>query len=195
MQTDNNLIFVGGTNGNAPLAITTAGTNPSFMLDLSSGLMQNSTTGTYSASTVSGGEFLLSSTLLFGEDLGPGAERLRLASWLSPGTVAGGTNINVQWQGAVDASGGTYPANVSSLTWTVFDETGLIALASLTGGALLPLPDWPDRAIKTAMPRFMRLAFVSTGTFTGLSIAFAGVGLQRPDFNVGQYPGGFQVAP
>jgi len=157
---------------------------------------------TYSAPVVSGGGFLLNAALLFGEDLGPGAQRLRLLAIIGT-AFTGGTSLNIQIQGAPDASGGTYPANLSGLTWVTYVETGAIPTADLATAAaagvipsksIITLPDFPDRLLTTALPRFISLNYVPAGTFSGGAISAAGVFLGKPDFNVGMYPGGFVVA-
>ena len=200
MQTDVNLLFTGGNTGSAQ-AITSANVRSTGIFDLSSGLMNTGTT--YVAPVVSGGNFLINSALLFGEDLGPGIERLRLLAIIGTAFV-GGTSLNIQIQGAPDAAAGTYPANLSGLTWTTYAETGAIAVADLGNAAaagtdpsksIITLPDFPDRLLTLAMPRFISLNYVPVGTFSGGAISAAGVFLGKPDFNVGKYVGGFTVAP
>jgi hypothetical protein len=199
MQTDINLVFTGGITGSAQ-AITSAAVRSTGILDLATGLMNTGTT--YAASPLSGGAYYTNTSLLFSEDLGPGALRMRLAAIIGAAFV-GGTSLNLAIQGAVDASGGTYPANLSGLTWATYAETGAIPLADLgiapsAGGdpsqSIITLPDWPDRLIKTAMPRFISLLYTPAGTFSGGTIGFAGMLVGKPDFNVGKYPGGFSVA-
>jgi hypothetical protein len=204
MQTDTNLIFVGG-NTSGSIVFGGAGANftaRSAVLDLATGLMLTGTT--YAASPLSGGQFLINPNLLpIFEDLGPGAMRLRLAAIIGA-AFAGGTSLNIQIQGAADASGGVYPANLSGLTWTTYAETGAIPTADLGNAAaagvnprnsVITLPDWPDVLITTALPRFISLNFVGAGTFTTGAISFAGVFTYKPDFTIGKYAGGFQVAP
>lgn len=198
MQTDTNLIFV-----SANTSITWSATNSvltSYVLDLGTGLMTNTTAPvTYSAPAVSGGLFLLTTSYQFGEDLGPGALRLRGQAWLSSATPTTGTMLTIAWQGAVDASSGTYPANYSGLTWSTYalTEIPVADMAPLVSGNVpsIPLPDFPDRLPETGLPRFIRLQFSPSGSFTSLTVNFAGIAIQRPDVYVGKYPGGFQVAP
>jgi hypothetical protein len=198
MQTDSNLLWTGGNTGGAQ-AITNAAVRSTGILDLSSGLMNTGTT--YLASAQSGGNFNINSALVFGEDLGPGALRLRLAAIIGAAFV-GGTSLNIAFQGAVDAAAGTYPANLSGLTWTTYAETGAIPVADLgvaptqftdPSQSIISLPDWPDRLIKTAMPRFISLLYTPVGTFSAGTIATAGLLLGKPDFNIGKYAGGFTV--
>lgn len=199
MQTDTNLIFTGGNTGSAQ-AITSSNVRSTGILDLATGLMNTGTT--YSASPLSGGLFLLSPSQVFGEDLGPGALRMRMAAVIGA-AFTGGTSLNIQIQGAVDAAAGSYPANLSGLTWVTYAETGAIPLADLGNAptstsdpskSIITLPDWPDRLLTTALPRFISLLYVPVGTFTGGTIAFAGMLTQKPDFNIPRYPGGFNVA-
>ena len=170
----------------------------SNILDLASGLI--TTSSTYGQSPLTGGNFYLTSSLNFGEDLGPGGLRLRGVSWLSsafaPNSTSG-TTFAIAWQGAPDIfAGSSTIGTFASLTFSTYAQTGGIPPASMATGSEITLPDWPDRLIKTNLPRFMRLAFIPTGTFSSLTIVFAGVALaSKPDFYIGQYPGGFQVAP
>lgn len=192
MQTDYNLIFTGGNTGSAQ-DITSAAVRSTGILDLATGLMN--TGSTYSASPMTSGN-----ATVFAEELGNGRLRARLAAMIGA-TFTGGTSLNIAIQGAVDAASGSYPANLSGLTWTTYAETGAIPVAELTapssGNAsntgLIILPDWPHRMVKTAMPRFISLLYTPVGSFSGGTISTAGFFLQLPDFDLQQYPSGFQV--
>src|SRR5215475_6800826 len=101
MQTDINLLFI-----NASTAITSVSVT-SNILDLSSGLMSSTSSPvTYNTASVSGGQFLITPTLDFGEDLGPGALRLRGFANIGATTPSGSsaTNVTFAWQGAADTS-------------------------------------------------------------------------------------------
>lgn len=190
MKSDLNLIFTGGNlAAQVPLGVDMPSTG---VLDLAAGAMlDTSTVTTYAACPM-----IIGNATVFGEDLGIGDEKLPLAVFLGGTNWAGGTSLNIAIQGAVDASGGTYPANLSGLTWTTYAESGPQLTAQLLANRKFPMPDWPHRAIGAALPRFIRLLYDVTGTFSGGgSIAFAGFVLQRPDNPVGQYPSGFTVAP
>jgi phage tail protein X len=200
MQTDTNLIFTGGNTGPAQ-AITGTAVRSTGILDLATGLMNTGVT--YAASPLSGGNYLINTSLLFSEDLGPGALRLRLAAIIGT-AFSGGVSLNIQIQGAVDASAGAYPANLSGLTWMTYAETGAIPVADLgiaaaasviPSSSIITLPDWPERTIFTAMPRFISLNYVPAGTFGAGALSFAGMMLQKPNFGIGQYVGGFSIAP
>lgn len=194
MQGDTNLFFTGPTSGQA---ITTGSVRSTGILDLAQGLMLVGST--YPVSNLTGGNFYQNTSLVFGEDLGPGALRLRFGFLLGAAFV-GGTSLNVQIQGAVDNSGGVYPASIGSLVWNTFSETGPIPVANLAASAVNPNRsffklEWPDRMIATNMPRFISINYVPVGTFSQGSILAAGVFTSIPDFNIGQYVGGFTVAP
>ena len=184
MMLDTNLTFTGGNTGSAQ-AITSTAVASSGVLDLASGMLTGST---YAAAPMT-----IGAATVFGEDLGNGI--LRLPFFATIGTAfSGGTSLNIAIQGAVDAASGSYPANISGLTWTTYAETGAIPVASLgTANSQIDLPDWPHRQIKAALPRFIRLLYTPVGTFSQGTIAFAGMVLQRSDIDVGYYPSGFSV--
>lgn len=195
MQTDTNLIFVGSNVSSTSVTIGSASVT-SNILDLATGLI--TTSSTYGQSPLTGGNFYLTSNLNFGEDLGPGALRLRGSAWLSstfaPNSTSG-TTFAIAWQGAPDIfAGSTTVGTFASLTFSTYAQTGGIPIADLSTGSAISLPDWPDRMVKTNLPRFMRLAFIPSGTFSSLTIVFAGISTSRPDLYIGQYVGGFQVA-
>lgn len=195
-MSDANLIFTGGSTGSAQ-AITSSAVGSTGILDLATGSVN--TGSTYSASPVYTGQAgLIGSTgnSLFGEDLGIGNMRLELLAIIGTAFTTGGTSLNIALQGAVDASSGSYPANLSSLSWTTYAETGAIAAATLIAAganAKIPLFDWPHRAIQAALPRFIRLLYTPVGTLATGTISFAGIVLQRTDNPVGLYPSGFTV--
>lgn len=196
-QSDANLIFSGGSTGSAQ-AITSSAVGSTGILDLATG--QVNTGSTYAASPVyTGQQGLIGSTgnSLFGEDLGIGPMRLMLLCVIGTAFTTGGTSLNIALQGAVDASSGSYPANLSSLSWTTYAETGAIAAATLVSAganAKIPLFDWPHRAISASMPRFIRMLYTPVGTLVAGTIGFCGLVLQRADNPVGLYPSGFTVA-
>lgn len=187
MQTDSNALFVGGITGSA-LAITSAAVRSTGILDLATGLQNTGTT--YAADPL-----ITGNASVFGEDLGIGARRLEFLASIATAFV-GGTSLNIAIQGAVDASGGTYPANFSGLTWTTYAETGAIPLAVLGGTApfgFIQLPDWPHRQISANLPRFISLLFTPVGTFSAGAIGFAGYFMPAFRNAVGKYPSGFSV--
>ena len=192
MQTDTNLLFTGGNTGSAQ-SITSTSVRSTGILDLATGLMNTGTT--YSAAPLTQGN-----ASVFAEDLGNGPWRMYMIALLST-TFTGGTSLNIQIQGAVDASSGSYPANLSGLTWTTYAETGAIPVANLIAASaastrnagLIHLPDWPHRLIGAAMPRFISLYYVPTGTFSAGAIGTAGMVMPAPDFDAQFFPSGFSV--
>ena len=183
-MTDSNLLFVGGVTGSA-ISITSSAVRSTGILDLATGLMN--TGSTYATSPVSTGN-----ATVFGEDLSIGPRKFDFVAWIGT-AFAGGTSLNIAIQGAVDASSGTYPANLSGLTWTTYAETGAVPVAVLTANGKIPLPDWPHRQIGAALPRFISLLFTPVGTFSGGTITTAGMFMPAPHNPGGLYPSGFSV--
>lgn len=69
---------------------------------------------------------------------------------------AGGTSLNVQFQGSTD-----------NATWTTYAETGTVATASLTKG--VAIFDQPIPAVQPnngAFPRYYRLNYICAGAMT-----------------------------
>lgn len=182
-QTDSNLLFVGGNGTAGPLTITSSavGTDP---LDLSTGLFN--TGSTYVAAPLT-----IGNATVFAENLGVGNRRMEFQTIVGAAFV-GGTSLTIAIQGAVDAASGSYPANLSGLTWTTYAQTGAVPVANLTAGIGIPMPDWPSSA-PYPMPRFIRLLFTPAGTFSAGTIAFAGMWDQFYRNPVGLYPSGFSV--
>lgn len=109
-------------------------------------------------------------------------------------TFADGTSLNVQLQGAPDNGSGA-PGSYTTM-W----ESGVIAEANLVAGrylanitlprTLLALPNTGPSAAQ-ALPRFLRLQYVTVGTHTAGSL-YASIVLDRHDYVV--YPAGITIA-
>lgn len=100
-------------------------------------------------------------------------------------TTTNSGTVNIQFQGSTDSS-----------TFTTYAETGAIAAASLTAGQMVAGLDWPKRLLSsTALPRYVRMAYVVTNGITAGTIT-AAVVLNRDDATdtAGKYPSGFSVA-
>jgi len=106
---------------------------------------------------------------------------------------SGGTDLTIVLQGAPDDGTGI-PG-----TWTTMYTGPTVAEASLIQGARLAQIDLPRPVPGQAMPRFLRLEYVSTGTHTAGAIE-AAIVLDRNDQVVGTtgalsgYPAGLNVA-
>ncbi len=108
-------------------------------------------------------------------------------------TFTGGTSLQVQLQGAPDSGTGTPGTYV-----TMWDSTAIVEAALLAGlyvsnitvpRVLLPLPSGVSAAM--ALPRFLRLQYVTVGTHTaGTLMGF--IVLDRQDYVV--YPPGIVIA-
>lgn len=115
-------------------------------------------------------------TYYFGEDSGIGGNKPQVQVNLGSVAPAGGTSLNVQFQGAPDTSNGN-PG-----TWVTYVETGAILLASLTANLIVARFDFPPSFPANAHPRFLRLNFVIAGTFTAGTISSAIVTMDRDDW-------------
>lgn len=192
MQTDVNLLFSGasGVGQNIAGSASVASTG---VLDLQEGLMI--TTGVYD-NPFTLGKFSPQSNA-FGEDLGVGPWRLMMRMGVSAALpfVGAGATLNVAYQGAVDNLGGT----IAGLNFVTFAETGpTLTAALLTASARVPLPDISHRALAAAgtqgsMPRFLRLLYQITGTFTQGTVQYAGMFMPASDIDMPYYGGGFVV--
>lgn len=108
-------------------------------------------------------------------------------------TFASGTSLQVQLQGAPDNGSG------SPGTYTTMWDSGAIAEASLVAGryllagafprTLLPTPTGPSSA--QALPRFLRLQYITVGTHTAGAVA-GFIVLDRQDQIA--YPPGIVIA-
>ena len=120
---------------------------------------------------------IIGNRTLFGADVGIGAFRPEIAAAVG-NAFLGGTAINMALQAAPDTGvGGAYQPG----PWVTLGETGAVPLATLIAGAKigrLPfLPAMPENL----NPRYLRLLFTPTGTFTGGTIAYALVTFVRDD--------------
>lgn len=131
--------------------------------------------------------------LLNARDLGIGDDpALKLLIQIMT-TFAGGTSLQVQLQGAPDNGSGA-PG-----TYTTMLDSGAIVEASLVAGRyilavdmpriLLPTPTGPTAA--QALPRFLRLQYITVGTHTAGAIA-GFIVLDRQDKI--SYPPGIVIA-
>jgi hypothetical protein len=195
MQTDVNLLFSGaaGVGQNIAGSVNVASTG---VYDIQEGLMV--TAASYD-NPFTLGKFSPQSNA-FGEDLGNGPMRLYGRAGVSATLpfVGAGATLNIAWQSAVDNLGGT----IAGLTWTTVSETGpTLTAALLTANQMIPLPDLTRRAlfgsgVQGGMPRFIRLLYQITGTFTQGTLTYAGLfPTAARDLDDQFYGGGFVVAP
>ena len=96
-------------------------------------------------------------------------------------TFTGGTSLQVQFQGAPDAGGGT-PG-----TYLTYAESAAVLEADLLAGRYLLPMDVPRPPPGAPLPRYYRLQYVSAGTH-GAGGVFAALVLDRADY-VGYPPG------
>jgi len=108
-------------------------------------------------------------------------------------SFASGTSLNVQLQGAPD-NGSGLPGSYTTM-W----ESGVQAEAVLVAGRYLSNVDLPRVLLASpntgataaqALPRFLRLQYVTVGTHT-LGTIYAAIVLDRQDYQV--YPAGITI--
>jgi hypothetical protein len=189
MILDNQLMFTGTSNG------ATAG--------ITSGLYTDApTTGTQNSSNIIDLHIAAASlwapilaNLQGARDLGIGDDpALKMLIQVTT-AFAGGTSLQVGLQGAPD-NGSAAPGTF--VTWWL---SPAVALASLTAGARLYDMDMPRPPAGVGVPRFLRLTYVSAGTFSGGGSIEGTIVLDRHDqmYNatnnaiLGGYPPGIVI--
>lgn len=86
-------------------------------------------------------------------DLGVGDPKLKLSVYF-PTTPAGGTSIQVSFQGSADNS-----------TWYDMALSPVVPTANLGQGIVLGI-DWPRPSVGQAVPRYVRVNYTVVGTYT-----------------------------
>ena len=183
MILDNLLTFTGTSNG------ATGGITAGAQTDLP-------TTGTQAASNIVdlGLSGLPTSANGGGaRDIGVGDDPAMKLSVLVVTAITGGTSLQLQLQGAPDNGSGA-PGSYTTM-WT----SSAIAEASLVAGAQLANIDVPRVVFGQAIPRYLKLNFISVGTHSAGAIE-ANIVLDRDDQIMGTggaysgYPAGITVA-
>ena len=183
MILDNLLTFTGTSNG------ATGGITAGAQTDLP-------TTGTQAASNIIdlGLSGLPTSANGGGaRDIGVGDDPAMKLSALVTTAITGGTSLQLQLQGAPDNGSGA-PGSYTTM-WT----SAVIAEASLVAGAQLANIDVPRVVFGQAIPRYLKLNFISVGTHSAGAIE-AQIVLDRDDQIMGTggaysgYPAGITVA-
>lgn len=171
MFTDANLTFTGGSI--AAQAVTSSTVYSTGILDMATGAIVNTgSVTTYADDPQIDGAIAAA----FAQTLGDGRVPLELIG--AVGTAfTGGTSLQMIIQGASDNSGGTYPANISGLSWVTLASGPAISETYLTAGALFPGPTLgPTPQALIWGYRFVRLGYVPVGTHSTGTVAFAGIG-------------------
>ena len=126
-------------------------------------------------------------------DIGVGDDPSLKLSAIVATAITGGTSLQLQLQGAPDNGSGA-PGSYTTM-WT----SAAIAEASLVAGAQLANIDVPRVVFGQALPRFLKLNFISVGTHSAGAIECQIV-LDRDDQIMGTggaysgYPAGLTVA-
>lgn len=158
---------------NQTMAISSA-TPSNTVIDLAGTGSGNPPSGTFGNATV------------FGADMGVG-RGIRVGCLVGT-ALTGGTSMNVAFQGAPD-NGSNAPG-----TYTTFAETGAIPTADLTAGARIGTFDVPRALPDGSLVRFVRLLYTPVGTFSGGTIAWAGIVLDADEWMAKFYPSSYVVA-
>lgn len=128
-------------------------------------------------------------------DMGIGDKpALKIVAWVTT-TFTGGTSLQIALQGATDNGSG---AAAAYSTWWL---SPAYAEAALVAGAKLYEMDVPRPPQGIAVPRFLRLSYITVGTH-GAGALKAWIVLDRPDqmyqgtsnVTLGGYPAGITVA-
>lgn len=183
MILDNLLTFTGTSNG------ATGGITAGAQTDLP-------TTGTQAASNII--DLGLAGIPSYANgggarDIGVGDDPSLKLSAIVVTAITGGTSLQLQLQGAPDNGSGA-PGSYTTM-WT----SAAIAEASLVAGAQLANIDVPRVVFGQALPRFLKLNFISVGTHSDGAIECQIV-LDRDDQIMGTggaysgYPAGLTVA-
>jgi len=165
MILDNLLLFTGTSNG------ATAGITASDYTDLP-------TTGTQAASNVIDLGVVLGLPAYSAgggaRDIGTGDNPAMKLSAIVTTAITGGTSLQLQLQGCIDdGSGGI---GTATTMWT----SAAVVEASLIAGAQLANIDVPRPVQGQALPRFLKLNFISVGTHSAGAIQ-AQIVLDRDD--------------
>ena len=148
----------------SPLTITSAAVPSTNVIDLSGAGVGVTPPNIWGTPSVFGAP----------DAMGVGGPRPELN--ITVGTAfAGGTNLNVALQGAID-NGSNQPG-----TWNTFAESGTILTANLTANTVIFRIPWLPPFPANLRPRFLRLLFTPSGTFTAGTIASAVVTTVRDD--------------
>lgn len=135
---------------------------------------------------------IIGNVSVFGEDIGvgDGPNNPKLLVLVTT-TLAGGTSVNVQLQGAID-NGSNAPGS-----YVTYAESSPILTANLVAGTSIWEVDVaaviPKGAVNGPLPRFLRLNYVIVGTYTSGNVT-AEILLHRFDYTAKMYPSNYVVA-
>lgn len=178
---DQNLILSSAQTITATAAST-------YVYDLETGA-QLTTTFTKSPNAIIG------NATYFGEDLGlgRGVGTPAIEVFSGSGTPITATSLQVAAQGAPMNDTAFASGNISDLTFTVYQETGAIPLASILASIRLCAFDLPRRQVGSALPRFINLEYTVGGSnFSGLTVtAYINLGGTSAQATLGQYPANY----
>ena len=137
--------------------------------------------------------YTIGNSSTFGSDMGiglSGAGPARVVVNTGTGTPGAATSLTIQLQGAPDV---TATSTYGGLTWTTYEATGAIPVASILASSRIATLWFPPRQVGLALPRFYQLNYVVAGSnFTGLTVsADLVIGAEQSQVTLGQYPANF----
>jgi hypothetical protein len=185
MIIDRLLLFTGGLSGaTSTIAVSATSTNdaPTTGTQVSSNVVDLGVTDGVPSSANGGGA----------RDIGIGDDPSLKLYVMVTTTFTGGTNLTTSLEGAPDNGSGA--AGSYTAMWT----SPAILEASLVQGAYIANVDVPRTVPGQALPRFLRLSFVTSGTHTAGAV-IGGILLDRFDQvglsgTLSGYPAGVTVA-
>lgn len=185
MILDNLLTFTGTSNG-ASSGITSGPQtdSPTTGTQVASNIIDLGVLSGIPASAVNGGG---------ARDIGAGDDPSLKLSCIVTTAFTGGTSLQIELDGAPDAGSNT-PGS-----YTIMWQSQAIVEATLVAGMQIANIDVPRPAPGQALPRYLRVRFVSVGTHTGGAVE-AQIVIDRDDQIVGTtgaysgYPAGITVA-
>ncbi len=110
---------------------------------------------------------IIGNPALFGSDVGIGSHRPQVDCGVGV-AFAGGTSLAIAFQAAIDVAVTHIPT-----TWVTLADIPTIPLAQLTAAAVIGRFDFPPAIPPGLNPRYLRLLFTPTGTFTAGTIDYA----------------------
>lgn len=183
MIRDNLLLFTGTSNGaTGGITSTTHGDAPTTGTQIASNIVDLGVTSGVPTSANGGGA----------RDIGVGDDPMLKLSGIVTTAFAGGTSLQIELDGAPDNGSGSPGA------YTVMWQSQAIAEANLVVGEIINV-DVPRVVPGQALPRFLRMRFISVGTHNA-GVIEGTIVIDRFDQIVGTtgalsgYPAGVTVA-
>lgn len=108
----------------------------------------------------------IASTFATDLGVGDGVAKPKVCAYVGT-AFAGGTSVTIAFQGSTDGT-----------TYTTYVTTPALVTATLTAGRRVAAFDWPATPEQDTLPRYYRLYYTVSGTYTAGTLT-AGIGLQQ----------------